>query len=164
MMWSIHIYLNLRPFSRLFVVLVAAGGILAGCHAPSDAQVTIYSVQGPVHIQLEVARTDQEKTQGLMGRPSLAEGKGMIFLYTPKARPIMWMKNMLISLDMIFIGSDGTINHVAQNVAPCRFADDSKCPRYQSDKESAYVLELPAGYTRKAGVAAGDAVRLWGIN
>lgn len=136
---------------------------MTGCQSGNQS-VIITSGGGRVEVQVELAITEEEQHVGLMGREDLKNNTGMLFIYEMDERPVMWMKNMLISLDMVFIGKDMKINHIEENVKPCDFTDDEKCPRYQSPYASSLVLELPAGYTKKNQIVAGNQVELVGIN
>jgi len=51
-------------------------------------------------VALEVARTEPERSRGLMFRTSMAEQAGMIFLFERPGVYPFWMKNTLIPLDM----------------------------------------------------------------
>ena len=67
---------------------------------------------------MELAATDEELDRGLMYRRELPEGRGMLFDFK-QDRPVgMWMKNTYISLDMLFIRSDGTIVKIAEKTKP----------------------------------------------
>ena len=63
---------------------------------------------------LEVAVTDEEKEKGLMNRPSLAENRGMVFVFRPARQITFWMKDTLIPLDMIFINKGKIVKIVKQ--------------------------------------------------
>ncbi len=62
------------------------------------------------------------------------------------------MKNTFISLDMIFIRSDGRIHRIATNTVPM---SEALVP---SNGPVRAVLEVIAGTARKLGIAAGDQV------
>ena len=65
----------------------------------------------------------------------------------------MWMKNTLVSLDMIFINNDGTIRSIAENTVPRSLAViDAGGPVRAA-------LEVNAGTTAKLGIRAGDIVK-----
>jgi uncharacterized membrane protein (UPF0127 family) len=99
-----------------------------------------------------MATTDEEKTTGLMYRKELADGKGMLFDFSPEQEVTMWMKNTYISLDMIFISADGRILRIAENTEPL------STKIIPSRGLARAVLELPAGTAQKYGIRPGDRV------
>jgi uncharacterized membrane protein (UPF0127 family) len=106
-----------------------------------------------VHVfSVETATTEEEKTTGLMFRKELAEGKGMLFDFTPEQEVSMWMKNTYISLDMIFIRADGSILRIAENTEPL------STRIIPSRGQAKAVLEVIAGTAQKYGIAPGDRV------
>lgn len=127
--------------------------------ATSKAQVLetqplmVRTQSGAQHfITVEVADEPAEQRIGLMYRTSLEAGKGMIFIY-PKPRQIgMWMKNTLISLDMVFLSSDGRILNVHEGAVPHSLTS------IRSAGRSVAVVELAAGQAKEFGLSAGDQV------
>jgi len=108
---------------------------------------------GQVHrFIVEVARSPEEQAQGLMFRQSLAPDRGMIFPYDPPQQASFWMKNTLIPLDMIFIGPDRRIVHIADNAVPLSLE-----PVTWPQPVSA-VLELAGGRSAELGLKPGDTV------
>ncbi|MCW5703503.1 MAG: DUF192 domain-containing protein [Xanthobacteraceae bacterium] len=106
-----------------------------------------------VHIfSVEMATTEEEKQKGLMYRRELADGKGMLFDFSPEQQISMWMKNTYISLDMIFIRADGRILRIAENTEP------ESTRVISSGGLARAVLEVPAGTAQKYGIAPGDRV------
>jgi uncharacterized membrane protein (UPF0127 family) len=101
---------------------------------------------------VELAATAREQTTGLMFRPSLAPGKGMLFLWARPWRAEMWMKNTLVPLDMLFIRSDGVIDTIHANAVP-----ESEVTIASRDPVAA-TLELPGGTVGRLGIAEGDRV------
>ncbi len=119
----------------------------------------IMSDQGILKINVEVVKTPEGKQLGLMGREDLPNGTGMLFVYDEEgSNPVMWMKNMLIPIDMVFIGRDLKINHIAKNVMPCIADLDRHCERHGSAVPSNFVLEVPAGFTTQYGIEYGNGV------
>jgi uncharacterized protein len=115
-------------------------------------------VLGGETIQLEVTRTVEEQAMGLMYRTSLADDRGMLFSFSP-ARPVQfWMKNVVISLDMVFL-HEGAIVGIAADVPPCR---SEPCPTYSPgfDRVVDQVIELRGGRAAELGLAVGDRVLL----
>jgi uncharacterized protein len=136
---------------------------LAGCKSGGQ-HLIINSDGGSVDVQVEVARSEAQRRNGLMGRTELPDGNGMLFVYSPDARPSMWMKNMLIPLDFVFIGNDLKINYIENSAPPCNSSEDKNCAQYSSPNGSVLVLELPAGFTKKHEIGPGNRVELVGID
>jgi uncharacterized membrane protein (UPF0127 family) len=102
--------------------------------------------------KVELADTPQAQARGLMFRTALGDDEGMIF---PSAAPeprSFWMKNTPLSLDIIFIGTDGRITNIAANTVP--YSLDS----VSSSGLASGVLELRAGRSKELGIVAGDRV------
>lgn len=109
---------------------------------------------GGVQLVVELARTEGERQKGLMYRTALADGRGMLFDMGERSDHTFWMRNTCIPLDMIFIDNDGTIVGILEQVPVLNEAFRAVgCP-------SAHVLEVPAGWSRKAGVRPGQKVAL----
>ena len=77
---------------------------------------------------------------------------GMLFDFKAPRVIVMWMKDTLIPLDMLFIAADGTIVTIAENTRPLSLAAiSSRVPVLG-------VLEVNAGTVRRLGLRAGDRV------
>ena len=114
--------------------------------------LTVHS-KGKAHrFTVEVARTPQQQSQGLMHRQSLAPDRGMLFPYEPPQDASFWMENTLIPLDLIFIRPDGTIARIADNAVPL-----SREPIPSLEPVSA-VLEIAGGRAAELGIQPGDKV------
>ena len=106
-----------------------------------------------VHVfSVEMATTEEEKTTGLMYRKELADGKGMLFDFSPEQEVSMWMKNTYISLDMIFIRADGRILRIAGNT------EQLSTKIIPSNGFAKGVLEVIAGTAQKYGIRPGDRI------
>ena len=119
---------------------------------PISAQATI---AGHV-IKLEVARTESHKAMGLMYRTTLADNRGMLFLFEPPQNVNFWMKNVRIPLDMIFVG-DGKVKAIAASVPPCNI---TPCPTYGSQTAVNQVIELRGGRATELGLKVGETVKI----
>ncbi|HEX5867846.1 MAG TPA: DUF192 domain-containing protein [Beijerinckiaceae bacterium] len=114
--------------------------------------LTIAGASGRHAFQVEVARNDAERAQGLMYRRSLAPDRGMLFDFA-RVQPIsMWMQNTYIPLDMIFIRADGSIARVAENAEPL------STRTIPSGEPVLAVLEVIGGTAARLGVKPGDRV------
>ena len=114
--------------------------------------LTIAGASGRHAFQVEVARNDAERAQGLMYRRSLAPDRGMLFDFA-RVQPIsMWMQNTYIPLDMIFIRADGSIARIADNAEPL------STRTIPSGEPVLAVLEVIGGTAARLGVKPGDRV------
>ncbi len=140
--------LQWRALSAIAILLL----VPFGAKAAEVQSLEIVSKSGMHVFAVEMAATEQEREIGLMYRKELAEGRGMLFDFTPPQQISMWMKNTFIPLDMIFIMADGRILRIAENTEP------------QSEKIISSgglakgVLEVIGGTARKYGITPGDRV------
>jgi uncharacterized membrane protein (UPF0127 family) len=139
-----------RAFAATVFALLVVTSIRA---TAAEVQPLEIVTRSGVHVfSVEIAKTDEERATGLMYRKELAEGRGMLFDFSPEQPVSMWMKNTFIPLDMIFIRSDGRILRIAENTEP------------QSEKIISSgglakgVLEVIGGTARKYGIQPGDRV------
>ena len=123
-----------------------------GARAANVQPLEIVTKTGVHVFAVEMATTEEEKTTGLMYRKELADGKGMLFDFSPEQEISMWMKNTYIPLDMIFIRSDGRILRIAENTEPL------STKIIPSRGLAKGVLEVIAGTAQKYGIAPGDRV------
>lgn len=123
-------------------------------------QVETKEVQiGNTKITAEIADTPQKRELGLSGRTSLADGRGMLFIFDQKkAFPSIWMKDMHFGIDIVWI-ADGKIAKIDDHVpAPVSGTPESELKIYYPDKPVDYVLEVPANFLEKSGVNVGASV------
>lgn len=104
----------------------------------------------------EVARTQQEQALGLMHRTALAKDRCMFFLYTEDGQRRIWMKNCLISLDVVWIKEDGTVVETQEGVPPCSPMRGDDCPEYGGAAISRHFVEFPVGTLKRLGLKKGD--------
>lgn len=117
-------------------------------------KLVIVTRDGKEHVfNVEMALTPEQQTTGEMFRTSVADDGGMLFDWGQPEASQMWMKNTLVSLDMVFINQDGTIRSIAENTTPRSLAViDAGGPVRAT-------LELKAGTTAKLGIRVGDKVK-----
>jgi len=133
----------------------AAPATSTAAHPVSGLQVIPLTVTsaGKLHrFRVEVARRDSEQEKGLMFRTAMGADEGMIFPMTPPRHAAFWMKNTVIPLDIIFIGSDRRILNIAANAVPY---SEEPLP---STGAAAAVLELGGGRAAQLGIGPGDRV------
>src|SRR5262245_45483533 len=108
------------PMWTMGGILLALGLFATGTLAAASKQdeLVIEAASGAHHFMVELAVSPEERAQGLMFRQDLAPDAGMLFLYAADQQIIMWMKNTLIPLDMLFIAGDGRILNIAERTIP----------------------------------------------
>ena len=104
-------------------------------------------------IELEVARTPQQQSWGLMGRPPLAPLRGMWFPYDQPQVLKFWMHRTPSPLDMLFI-RDKRVIAIEANTTPC---PRLPCRSYGPDEPADGVVELAAGEASRLGLQVGSA-------
>ena len=123
--------------------------------APSGLDLVpleIRTARGTHRFTVEVARTPDQQSLGLMFRASLGPDEGMIFPFPYPRDASFWMRNTLIPLDMVFVRADGTIARIAANTVP--HSEES----VSSGEPVAAVLEIRGGRAAELGIVAGDQV------
>jgi hypothetical protein len=153
---------------RPVVGAAVALALLAGCRAETQGSGAPAAQQSPAGLEVvplrirsgqtthnfrvEVARTTDQQSSGLMFRESLAPDAGMIFPFPAPQPASFWMKNTLIPLDMIFIRQDGSIARIAVNTVP------HSLEPVAVEEPVAAVLEIVGGRSVELGINEGDRV------
>ena len=114
--------------------------------------LVISTVSGEHKFQIELAQTPNQRRQGLQYRKSLSSNTGMLFVFDFVEPTKMWMKNTFISLDMLFLSSDGRIIKIANKTDPLSLNAISSIEPVKG------VLEIKAGSVKRLGIKEGDRV------
>ena len=107
-----------------------------------------------IPLRVELAMTPGEQHKGLMFRSHLDEDEGMLFLLSQPSLMAMWMKNTLISLDMIFADKAGKILAIYENAKP--FSEAVIGPV----EGTTQVLEILGGSVKKKGITKACTLKL----
>lgn len=139
--------------SRILSALGLWFALVGLAYAQAFEPLSVVSREGQRHVfEVEVARDDRDRAQGLMFRRSMPANRGMLFDFA-KVEPVsMWMQNTYISLDMLFIRPNGTIARIATNAEPL------STRTIPSGEPVLAVLELNAGTAVRLGIKPGDRV------
>jgi uncharacterized protein len=156
----------LRAFVSLFMLLGFAGPLVVARAqvqepvipyvAPRPANTLVMLPDGST-VHVELATTEKERNYGLMGRTSLPEGRGMLFVEEKDAPQPYWMYHCKIGLDIVWMDPDHRIVEMSPNTPPCT-GKSSTCPNYGGQEPSQFVLELPVGDIAKHHLAVGEAI------
>ena len=112
-----------------------------------------------LEFSVEVAANAEQRIRGLSGRASLDPGTGMLFIFEKPERFRFWMKQMEISLDIVWIGSNCEVVDVSENVPfPDKETPLEDLPRYSPESRAKFVLEINGGEAADLGLGIGDKV------
>ncbi len=143
-----------------FVVLVVLGFVLktvlpkGGAYTESNTANMRQVMVGTTQFSVEIADTPQKQIQGLSDRPNLPRDNGVLFRFTTPRRYDFWMKDMLFSIDFVWIRG-GKVVGVTENAR-------HEAPRtiYSPPEAVDMILEINAGVVREKGIVVGDIVEL----
>ncbi len=155
----------------LTIMLLSVIGCTAGPEVGTDGDAVaeeillleIVELNG-YQVEMELALTPSQREQGLMGRESLADDRGMLFVLPDRepypAEVSFWMKDCLIPIDLIFISREGIITAFHEMQPPEPGTADEDLILYPSRGKVQFAIELRGGLAGELGLAAGDEVKL----
>jgi uncharacterized protein len=134
----------------LFMVgLCLAQGIEA--KEPKKTMLSL-TIQGK-KILVDVARSEEEKSRGLMFREKLGKNEGMLFVYGEEEFLSFWMKNTPLPLSIAFINKSGRIVDI-QDMEPFSLKT------HVSASPAQFALEVNQGWFKQNDIGIGTAVKL----
>jgi len=104
-------------------------------------------------IDIEIADTPETRTKGLMGRTSLEDTEGMLFVFEYVRPHNFWMKNTPISLDIIFLDPDGCVVNIAESTTSMSETI------YSSKVPIKYAAEVRAGFSKYFKIEKGTCIK-----
>jgi len=119
-------------------------------HSQTVLKIPLYI--GQKEIRVEVAKTPEERSYGLMGRKYLGKDEGMLFIFETEDYHGFWMKNTLIPLSIAFVEKNGRIVWIT-DMKPLTL--ESHVP----PQPILYALEMNKGWFSSRGIKVGDVVR-----
>jgi hypothetical protein len=163
---------RLLVVALLALLLAGCGGIATGGAPPPPTQTPVVPTAAPTStstpataantiplsigehvLQVELATTPEERTQGLMFREDLPPNGGMLFVFPTSLPRAFWMQNTPLPLSIAFLDEEGRILNIEQ-MEPL-----DPGPRYRSAGPARYALEVHQGWFAARGIEAGDLCR-----
>lgn len=120
--------------------------LIAGHFSRPQATVTI----GAAAFRVSVARTEAEREKGLSGVTGLKNSEGMLFIFPSDGPQSMWMKDMKVNLDIIWLDEAKKVVYIEHDLTP-----ESYPKTYASPKPARYVLEVSSGTAAQSGITLG---------
>jgi uncharacterized membrane protein (UPF0127 family) len=138
-------------YARALRVL-ALGFALAAATASADTRLPTTTLKIGAHaLKVEVVRTDEQRSRGLMFREKLGREDGMLFVFDEPAYHSMWMKNTLIPLSVAFVDAKGMILNILD-------MEPHSLDSHMSAGPSIYAIETNRGWFAAKKIKAGDRV------
>ncbi len=104
-------------------------------------------------VRAEIADTPELRERGLMHRTELADGEGMLFVYSTSATRSFWMRNTYIPLDIAFLDERLFIVDIQQMEPETENLHESAAP-------AMFALEVPQGWFASRGIEVGAEARV----
>ena len=118
----------------------------------SNEKINVSIYNKNITFNVEVAKTIEERRNGLMNRKKLLNNEGMLFIFPREKIIQLWMKNTYIPLDVIFISENKVIVDIKKNM------EKLSETIVKSKVKSRYALEFNAGLINKLDIKIGDKV------
>ncbi len=106
-------------------------------------------------LELAVAASQEEKSEGLSGYDNLASDEGMLFVYDQPGEYGFWMKNMEFAIDIFWLTEDNEVVGVKEEAQPSSYPQT-----FHPDQPAKKVVETPAGFTKTENINLGDRLNL----
>ena len=136
--------------SKTTLVIFVSIWISSIVYSQPTLKIPLYIGQN--EIRVEVAKTPEERSYGLMERKHLGRDEGMLFIFETEDYHGFWMKNTFIPLSIAFIDKNGGIVWIT-DMKPLTL--DSHVP----PKPILYALEMNKGWFSSHGIKVGDTIR-----
>ncbi len=169
--WSPH-FLLLPALGRPALVLLLLALPLLGCRsngsegdAQSGSEATeavmpagpgrdlAWVIIGADTVLAEVARTSDERGQGLSNRDYLAPGAGMIFVFDDEEVRSFWMQDTYIPLDIAYLDANARIIDIQQ-------MEPESTRMHTSSGPAMFALEVRQGWFAEMEIEVGAQVEI----
>lgn len=138
----------------ILLLAVAVVFIYFGLQKSDERAIRVKIGDGIFYVR--VAETQRERELGLGGTRSLAGNKGMLFEFPQNGFHSIWMKDMLIPIDIIWLSDALSVIDLRENVSPDTF------PTIFTPKSPArFVVELSAGAVKAFNIKDGSRAEIF---
>ncbi len=120
--------------------------ILPGCRKESPRERW---TKLPAELQVEIAKTPEQRERGLMFRQGLPKNEGMYFVFEEEQQLSFYMRDTRIPLSIAFITSEGIIESIKDMIP----LDERSVP---STGPAQFALEVNRGWFDENGIRSGD--------
>ena len=153
------ILISIIGFATLSLLLISVGSVVMNKHHSKPATLsdttTAPVTASTTPLKFEVVTTASEQSKGLSGRKVIPDNYGMLFVFDKPDSYGFWMKDMLTSIDIIWLSDTGTVLKVDGSVSPQTYPAVLYPPAPVK-----FVLETRAGYAREHDLKKGTPIEL----
>jgi uncharacterized membrane protein (UPF0127 family) len=128
-----------------FIIATLVFSAEAWAGQPQKLKSSRFTVCGQA-LTLEVARTQNEKSTGLMYRNSVPPGTGMLFIFPKEQVLSFWMRNVPFSIDIGYFDSRGRLINAHTMAGTSPLQRDEALPTYSSLGAARFAVEVEAGF------------------
>lgn len=132
------------------VVLVVIAVAVAFVVTNFQPKTQLKLAGGVFNVRLAQDKTTREL--GLSDTESLKPNEGLLMVFDSDDMWGIWMKDMKMSIDIVWLDSSKTVVYSVKNASP----DLSTTKIFKPKDAARYVLELPAGSVQQFGIKTGD--------
>ena len=132
------------------IVAVSVGIAVLAVFSTSDRQYQKTTVRlGDGVFTALIAQSNAQQAKGLGGITRLSDTDAMLFVYEAPRQNKIWMKNMNIPIDVIWLDREKRVVHIERSLQPSSYPKT-----YGPTTQTQYVLEVAAGTvdTKQIGV------------
>ncbi|MBI5400314.1 DUF192 domain-containing protein [Candidatus Saganbacteria bacterium] len=119
---------------------------------------TISAQIGAKTYTLEIARTMEEKGQGLSDRNTMASDHGMIFIFKHKGHPSFTMHGMKFPLDFVWLDHNKVVELTEYVQRPTPVTASESLMPITPEQDFDLAIELNAGEIKANGIKITDVV------
>ena len=141
---SAHKVIAAAGLQALVIVFVTAGLLFWW------REDTVKVHVGNASIQAAVADTEAERNKGLNDKVHITDNHGMLFVFDYDKKWSIWMKDMKVPIDIVWIDANKKVVAVKENVSP-----DTYPAHYEPPENARYVLEIASGVASKMNIEPG---------
>ncbi len=103
--------------------------------------------------EVQIANTEALRVKGLSGTKNLPQNTVMFFDFDKEGYYGIWMKDMLINIDIVFLDKDYNVINFYDDISPNTYPTI-----YYPESPAMYVIEMASGQRLKSGLDKGSKV------
>ncbi len=137
-------------FAWLGVGIIVVGVLAAGIFFMREQYDTTTIRLGDGVFSARIVATDAAQRKGLGGVAELPEQQAMLFVYETDQVNDIWMKDMKIPIDVVWLDSTKKVVYIETSMQP-----DSYPKTYGPAVRTRYIIEFAEGTVAKKGIKLG---------